>query len=111
MCTQRSARLIQVATALIVQLRLRVAMECVGDYSFESQHEDEARESVIKFRVSRKACLDEVDRITTVVRSIEDTDQNDEFADELNDLLEALCVAREVIEEHWETTSLSLSPD
>lgn len=110
-CTQRSTRLIPATTALIVQSRLRVAMGCVGDYSFESQHEAEGKESVIKFRVSRESCLDEVDRITEVIRSIEGTDQNDEFVDELSDLLEALCIAREVIEEHWETISLSLSPD
>ena len=109
-CTQRSTRLIPAATALIVQSQLRVAMDCVGDYSFESQHETEARESVIKFSVSKESCLTEVDRITEVVRSIEPTDQNDEFVDELNDLLEALCIAREVIEEHWETTGLSLAP-
>ena len=109
-CTQRSTRLIPAATALIVQSQLRVAMDCVGDYSFESQHEAEARESVIKFSVSKESCLTEVDRITEVVRSIEPTDQNDEFVDELNDLLEALCIAREVIEEHWETTGLSLAP-
>ena len=109
-CTQRSTRLIPAATALIVQSQLRVAMDCVGDYSFESQHEAEARESVIKFSVSKESCLTEVDRITEIVSSIEDTGQNDEFADELNDLLEALCIAREVIDEHWETTGLSLPP-
>jgi hypothetical protein len=85
-------------------------MDCVGDYSFESRHQAEARESVIKFRVSKESCLTEVDRITDVIRSIEPTDQNDEFVDELNDLLESLCIAREVIEEHWETTGLSLPP-
>ncbi|MGZ0172947.1 MAG: hypothetical protein ACKVHE_25715 [Planctomycetales bacterium] len=108
--TQRSSRLVEVATALVVQTRLRAAMDCVGDYSFESRHQAEARESVIKFRVSKESCLTEVDRITEVIRSIEPTDQNDEFADELNDLLEALGIAREVITEHWETISLSLPP-
>ena len=110
-CTQRSTRVIPATTALIVQLRLRVAMDCVGYYTFESRHESEAKESVIKFRVSRESCLTEVDRLTQVIRSIKGTDQNDEFADELSDLLEALCVAREIVVEHWATTGLSLSPD
>lgn len=108
--TQRSPRLIQAATALVVQTRLRAAMGYVGIYSLESQHEADIQASLIKFSVSKESCLTEVDRITKIVSSIEDTGQNDEFADELNDLLEALCIAREVIDEHWETTGLSLSP-
>ena len=109
--TERSLRLVEVATSLVVQTRLRAAMDCVGNYSFETRHQAKAQGSLIKFRTSRESCLAEVDRITAGVRSIKSTDQNDEFADELSDLLEALCIAREVIEEHWETTCLSLSPD
>lgn len=105
---QRSSRLIQAATALVVQTRLRAAMGYVGEYAFETQHDADIQSSLIKFSASRESCLDEVDRITTVVRSIESTDQNDEFADELSELQEALCVAREVIAEHWETTGFSL---
>ena len=107
-CTQRSARLVQVATALVVQTRLRAAMDCVGVYSFESRHEAEARKSLVKFSTSKESCLTEVDRLTQVVRSIESTDLNDEFSDELSELLAGLSVSREVIEECWETTGLSL---
>lgn len=108
--TQRSSRVIQVATALVVQTRLRAAMDHVGDYRFETQHEADIEAALIKFGVSKKSCLTEVDRITEVVRLIEGTDQNDEFVDELNDLQEALCIAREVIAEHWETTGFAVSP-
>ena len=108
--TQRSSRLVEVATALVVQTRLRAAMDRVGDYSFGTHHQAEVQESLIKFSTSKESCLTEVDRIMEVVRSIETTDCSDEFADELSDLLEALCIAREVITEHWETTGFSLSP-
>ena len=108
--TQRSLRLVEVATALVVQTRLRVAMDCVGDYSFETHHQAEVQESLIKFRTSLESCLAEVDRIATVVKSIDCTDLNDEFPDELSELLEGLSVSREVIAEYWETTGFSLSP-
>ena len=109
--TQRSSRLVEVVTALVVQARLREAMDSVGDYPLESQHKAEVQESLIKFRTSKESCLAEVDRITKIVRSIERADQNDEFVDELSDLLEALCIAREVVADHWETSGLSLSPE
>lgn len=108
MTTQRSSRLVQVTAGLIVHARLRVAMGCVGDYSFESRHEADIQKSLVKFRTSKETCLQEVDRLTEVIKSIEHTDQNDEFSDELSEMLEALCLSCEVIEDCWETTGLAL---
>ena len=51
--TQRSLRLVEIATALVVQTRLRAAMDCVGNYSFESRHEADARKSLVRFSTSK----------------------------------------------------------
>jgi hypothetical protein len=107
-CTQRSSRLVEVATALVVQSRLRAAMNRVGDYRFESRFEADIQKSLAKFSTSKETCLEEIDRLTEANKSIEHSDQNDEFADEVSELLEALSISRDVIEECWETTGLSL---
>lgn len=107
-CCQRSPRLIRMVTALIIQSRLRTAMDNVGDYPLEAAHEVNIQESLIKLSTSMESCLVEVDCLTQVVRTVDRTDLNDELKDELSALLEALSLSRDVIAESWATTCLSL---
>ena len=103
--TQRSARLIPFATRLIVQTRLRTAMKLIGEYEISS---DVFLAPMARLETSRETCLEEVDRVIKTLKGIEFNESEEELIDELTVFLEGLNVAREVLSDKWETTSLAV---
>lgn len=103
--TQRSARLIPFATRLIIQTRLRTAMKLIGEYQINSAV---FLEPMAHLETSRTTCVEEVDRVIRTLRGIEFDESEEELIDELTAFLDGINVARRVLSEKWETTSLAV---
>jgi hypothetical protein len=103
--TIRSAKLTAVARRLTMQARLRAAMGNIGEYDLSNEA---VEHSLGLLRATSESCVAETDRIITVISEIDVDPLSDELAEELTDLLDGLCIAREVLEEHWRTTGFAL---
>jgi hypothetical protein len=103
--TIRSAMLTAVAQRLTIQARLRAAMGNISEYDLPKEA---VEKSLSLLKTSSESCVEETDRIITVIREIDVDSLSDELADEVTDLLEGLCIAREVVREHWTTTGFAL---
>lgn len=80
-------------------------MKLIGEYEISS---DVFLAPMARLETSRETCLEEVDRVIKTLKGIEFNESEEELIDELTVFLEGLNVAREVLSDKWETTSLAV---
>lgn len=106
---QRSRKLIDVAAELVEFASLRQEM---GRSEDNPPHEESQRQRlVIELMTSKESSLTVVDQVTATLQAMQQQCNDDLLIDELNAVLEALSVSRQVLEEDWETTAFALRDD
>jgi hypothetical protein len=102
----RSTKLTAIAQRLTLQSRLRSSMGNTSEYDLPKEA---IEKSLSLLKASSADCVGETGRIINVVSGIDVDALSDELAEELTDLLDGLCIARQVLVEHWGTTCFALS--